>query len=51
MGILFKKKPFLVIIAKKPWTDLMGIDNPNEIWLKWKSLFLEVCDVHAPLRT
>ena len=21
------------------------------MWLKWKSLFLEVCDVHAPLRT
>ena len=29
----------------------MGIDNPNEMWLKWKSLFLEVCDVHAPFRT
>ena len=29
----------------------MGIDNPNEVWLKWKSLFLEVCDKHAPLRT
>ena len=21
------------------------------MWLKWKSLFLEVCDEHAPLRT
>jgi len=29
----------------------MGIDSPNEMWLKWKSLFLEVCDVHVPLRT
>ena len=26
----------------------MGIDNHNEMWLKWKSLFLEVCDVPAP---
>ena len=29
----------------------MQIDNPNEMWLKWKFLFLQVCDVHAPLRT
>ena len=38
-------------ILAQPWTDLMGIDNPNEMWLKWKSLFLEVCDVHAPFCT
>ena len=38
-------------ILAQPWTDLMGIDNPNEMWFKWKSLFLEVCDVHAPFRT
>jgi len=29
----------------------MGIDNPIEMWLKWKFLFSEVCDLHAPLRT
>ena len=27
----------------------MGMDNPNEMWSKWKALFLEVCDLHAPL--
>ena len=28
-----------------------GLDNPNEMWMKWKALFLEMCDLHAPLRT
>ena len=38
-------------ILAQPWTDLMRMDNPNEMCLKWKSLFLEVCDLHAPFRT
>ena len=47
----FDSNRFRSDILAQPWTDLMGIDNLNEMWLKWKSLFLEVCDVHAPLRT
>ena len=27
------------------------MENPNRMWLKCKSLFLEVCDKHAPIRT
>ena len=46
----FDRNGFRSDILAQPWTDLMGIDNPNEMWLKWKSLFLEVCDVHAPFR-
>ena len=50
-GQIFDRNGFRSDILAQPWTDLMGLDNPNEMWLKWKSLFLEVCDVHAPLRT
>ena len=27
------------------------MENPNRMWLKWKLLFLEVCDNHTPIRT
>ena len=27
------------------------MENPNEMWIKWKAMFLEVCDKHAPMRT
>ena len=39
-------------IAVQPWDELMGMVNTNRkiMWLKWKSLFLEVCDKHAPIR-
>jgi len=35
----------------QPWDDLKEVHNPNEMWLKRKTLFLEVSDVHAPLRS
>ena len=38
-------------ILAQPLDDLKGIHNPNEMWLKWKTLFLEVSDVHASLRS
>ena len=36
----FDRNRFRSDILAQPWTDLIGIDNPNEMWLKWKSLFL-----------
>ena len=47
----FNRNRFRSDILAQPWVDLMGIDNPIEMWLKWKFLFSEVCDLHAPLRT
>ena len=38
-------------ILAQPWDDLKRVHNPNEMWLKWKTLFVEVSDVHAPLRS
>ena len=47
----FNRNRFRSDILAQPWADLMGMDNPNEMWSKWKALFLEVCDLHAPLHT
>ena len=47
----FDRYRFRSDILAQPWADLMGMDNPNEMWSKWKTLFLVVCDLHAPLRT
>ena len=47
----FNRNSFRSDILAQPWDDLKGIHNPNEMWLKWKTLFLEVSDVHAPLRS
>ena len=33
-------------ILAQPWDDLKGVHNPNEMWLKWKTLFLEVSLTH-----
>ena len=47
----FNRNRFRSDILAQPWADFMGMDNPNEMWSKWKALFLEVCDLHAPLHT
>ena len=47
----FNRNSFRSDILAQPWDVLKGIHNPNEMWLKWKTLFLEVSDVHAPLRS
>ena len=36
-------------ILSQPWDILKGFVDPNEMLLKWKALFLGVCDAHAPL--
>ena len=43
----FNRNSFRSDIVAQPWDDLKGEHNPNEMWLKWKTLFLEVSDVHA----
>ena len=36
----FDRNRFRSDILAQPWADLMGMDNPNEMWSKWKALFL-----------
>ena len=47
----FKRENFRNDIQSQLWNDLEGMENPNEMWIKWKAMFLEVCDKHAPIRT
>ena len=47
----FNRNSFRSDVLAQPWDDLKGVHNPNEMWLKWKTLFLEVSDVHAPFRS
>jgi len=47
----FESANFRADILSQPWDILKRFRDPNEMWLKWKALFLGVCDAHAPLRS
>ena len=47
----FNRNSFRSDILAQSWDDVKGVHNPNEMWLKWKTLFLEMSDVYAPLRS
>ena len=47
----FESVNFRADILSQPWDFLKGLFDPNEMWIKWKALFLKVCDVHAPLKS
>ena len=47
----FESVNFRADILSQPWDVLKGLFDPNEMWLKWKALFLKVCDAHAPLKS
>ncbi len=34
-----------------PWSELDDKQNSDEMWECWKSLFVQVLDKHAPLKT
>ena len=46
----FNSANFRADIFVQPWGDLQQFHNPNDMWKKWKDLFLTVCDRHAPLK-
>ena len=47
----FNSANFRADIFAQPWDDLKHYHDPNDMWKKWKDLFLTVCDRHAPLKT
>ena len=47
----FESVNFRADILSQPWDCLKGLFDLNEMWLKWKALFLKVCDAHAPLKS
>ena len=44
----FNRDSFRPDILAQLWDDLKRVHNPNEMWLKWRTLFLEVSHVHVP---
>ena len=47
----FRSESFRNDIASQSWDDLLILEDPNDMWLAWKTLFLCVVDKHAPIRT
>ena len=42
---------FLNDLVQQPW-DLISLEpNPTAMWEAWKTLFMEIVDKHAPLKT
>ena len=47
----FRSESFRNDIASQSWDDLLMLEDQNDMWLAWKTLFLSVVDKHAPIRT
>ena len=47
----FNSTNFRNDILAQPWDDIKTFYDPNDMWKKWKDLFISVCNRHAPLRT
>ena len=46
----FDSAAFIDDIKETPFHLASLLDDPNEMWLVWKSLFLEIANKHAPIR-
>ena len=47
----FNSTNFLNDILTQPWDDIKEFYDPNDMWKKWKDLFVSVCDRHASFKT
>ena len=47
----FNAQSFLNDLYILPWSELDNKQNVDEMWECWKSLFIQVLDKHAPLKT
>ena len=47
----FNAESFLNDLYILPWSELDNKQNVDEMWECWKSLFIQVLDKHAPLKT
>ena len=46
----FDKEGFLQDLALKPWGTIDLHTNPDEMWLTWRTMFMESVDKFAPLK-
>ena len=47
----FNSANFYADILAQPWDDIKQLYDPNDMWRRWKELFLNVCEKHAPMKT
>ena len=47
----FNSADFRSDIAQHDWGSIDQLNNPNDMWAKWKEMFLECIDRHAPLKS
>ncbi|XP_031556954.1 uncharacterized protein LOC116293638 [Actinia tenebrosa] len=47
----FDSDKFLMDLATLPWDCLDNKESPDDMWDRWKELFLSVLDSHAPIKT
>ena len=47
----FNRTNFRNDIASQNWDEINNFSNPNDMWSKWKCMFLSIVDKHAPQRT
>ena len=42
---------FLVDLQRIPWNNICNLSDPNDMWKTWKTMFLTIYDIHAPIKT
>ena len=47
----FNSANFYADILAQPWDEIKQLYDPNDMWRRWKELFLNVCEKHAPTKT
>ena len=47
----FNSADFRSDIAQHDWGSIDQLNNPNDMWAKWKEMFIECIDRHAPLKS
>ena len=47
----FNSENFLRDLEHRQWDNVYCSDDPNEMWVIWKSMLMETVDKHVPLRS
>ena len=47
----FNCAKFYADILEQPWDVIKQLYDPNDMWKRWKELFLNVCEKHAQMKT
>ena len=47
----FNNNVFLVDLQRIPWNNICNLSDPNDMWKTWKTMFLTIYDIHAPIKT